>query len=113
MGEILTHPQRLEHVAGFQRCTRARGAAAHRDVLETHHQRLAFHVGEADVEDVRQALVRVTVPVDLPVRLEVIPILGEVKEGRRVATGIPKKGPGLRITGFTMLGEVKVRTRKK
>ena len=53
----------------------------------------------------------VTVPPDLPVQLEVVPILGEVKEGRRVATNVAKKGPGVRITGFVVMGEVKVRTR--
>jgi hypothetical protein len=53
----------------------------------------------------------VTVPPDLPVQLEAVPILGEVKEGRRVNTRMPKKGPGVRITGFVMMGEVKVRVR--
>lgn len=53
----------------------------------------------------------VTVPPDLPVQLEVVPILGEVKEGRRVATSVPRKGPGVRITGFVVMGEVKVRAR--
>jgi len=53
----------------------------------------------------------VTVPPDLPVQLEVVPILGEVKEGRRVNTSLPKKGPGVRITGFVLMGEVKVRAR--
>jgi hypothetical protein len=53
----------------------------------------------------------VTVPPDLPVQLEVVPILGEVKEGRRVTTSRPKKGPGVRITGFVVMGEVKVRAR--
>jgi hypothetical protein len=53
----------------------------------------------------------VTVPESLPVQLEVIPILGEVKEGRRMKTALPRKGPGVRVTGFVMMGEVKVRTR--
>jgi hypothetical protein len=53
----------------------------------------------------------VTVPPDLPVQLEAVPILGEVKEGRRVNTRMPKKGPGVRITGFVIMGEVKVRVR--
>jgi hypothetical protein len=53
----------------------------------------------------------VTVPPQLPVQLEVVPILGEVKEGRRVNTVLPNRGPGVRITGFVMMGEVKVRTR--
>jgi hypothetical protein len=53
----------------------------------------------------------VTVPEDLPVQTEVVPILGEVKEGRRVKTALSKKGPGVRITGFVMMGEVKVRSR--
>jgi len=53
----------------------------------------------------------ITVPQDLPVQLEVVPILGEVKESRRVNTSLPKKGPGVRITGFVMMGEVKVRVR--
>ncbi|UCF96495.1 MAG: DUF1707 and DUF2154 domain-containing protein [Spirochaetaceae bacterium] len=53
----------------------------------------------------------VTVPEELPVQLEVVPILGEVKEGRRVKTALPKKGPGVRISGFIMMGDVKVRAR--
>ena len=53
----------------------------------------------------------VTVPEDLPVQTEVVPILGEVKEGRRVKTALSKKGPGVRITGFVLMGEVKVRSR--
>jgi len=53
----------------------------------------------------------VTVPPDLPVQLEVVPILGEVTEGRRVKTSGPGKGPGVRITGFVVMGEVKVRAR--
>jgi hypothetical protein len=53
----------------------------------------------------------VTVPESLPVQLEVVPILGEVKEGRRVKTALPRKGPGVRVTGFVMMGDVKVRTR--
>jgi hypothetical protein len=55
--------------------------------------------------------ITVTVPEDLPVQTEVVPILGEVKEGRRVTTGPPKRGAGLRISGFIMMGDVKVRTR--
>ena len=55
----------------------------------------------------------VTVPENLPVQLDVIPILGDVKEGRRVTTGLPKRGPGVRVTGFVMMGDVKVRTRHK
>jgi hypothetical protein len=53
----------------------------------------------------------VTVPEDLPVQLEVVPILGDVGEGRRVRTGLPKHGPGVRITGFVVMGDVKVRVR--
>jgi hypothetical protein len=53
----------------------------------------------------------VTVPQDLPVQTEVVPILGEVKEGRRVKTALPRKGPGVRITGFAVMSEVKVRSR--
>ena len=53
----------------------------------------------------------ITVPPDLPVQLEVVPILGEVKEGRRVNTSMPKRGPGIRISGFVIMGEVKVRVR--
>jgi hypothetical protein len=53
----------------------------------------------------------VTVPQDLPVQTEVVPILGEVKEGRRVRTKIPGRGPGIRITGFLMMGDVRVRSR--
>jgi hypothetical protein len=53
----------------------------------------------------------VTVPPELPVQLEVVPILGEVKEGRRVNTVLSKKGPGVRVTGFVIMGDVKVRTR--
>jgi len=52
-----------------------------------------------------------TVPEDLPVQTEVVPILGEVKEGRRVKTTLPEKGPGVRVTGFVLMGEVKVRSR--
>jgi hypothetical protein len=52
-----------------------------------------------------------TVPEDLPVQTEVVPILGEVKEGRRVNTTLPEKGPGVRVTGFVLMGEVKVRSR--
>ena len=53
----------------------------------------------------------VTVPPELPVQLEVVPILGEVREGRRVNTVLSKKGPGVRVTGFVIMGDVKVRTR--
>jgi hypothetical protein len=53
----------------------------------------------------------ITVPPDLPVQTEVVPILGEVKEGRRVKTLLPKRGPGVRVTGFVILGDVKVRSR--
>jgi len=53
----------------------------------------------------------VTVPENLPVQTEVVPILGEVKEGRRLKTVLPRKGPGVRLTGFAMMSEVKVRTR--
>jgi len=53
----------------------------------------------------------VTVPEDLPVQLEVVPILGEVKEGRRVKATVSGRGPGVRITGFAVMGEVKVRVR--
>jgi hypothetical protein len=52
-----------------------------------------------------------TVPEDLPVQTEVVPILGEVKEGRRVKTTLPEKGSGVRVTGFVLMGEVKVRSR--
>ncbi len=55
--------------------------------------------------------ITITVPESLPVAVEVVPILGEVKEGKRVKTGVPKGGPGIRITGFVMMSDVKVRTR--
>ena len=55
--------------------------------------------------------ITITVPESLPVQLEVVPILGEVKEGKRVKAGVPRSGPGVRITGYIMLGDVKVRTR--
>jgi hypothetical protein len=55
----------------------------------------------------------ITVPEDLPVQLEVVPILGDVKEGKRVVSGSPKRGPGVRITGFIVMGDVKVRTRRR
>ena len=55
--------------------------------------------------------VLITVPPRLPVQLDVVPILGEVKEGRRVKTTLPDKGPGIRVSGFVMMGEVKVRAR--
>jgi hypothetical protein len=53
----------------------------------------------------------VTVPQGLAVQTEVVPILGEVKEGRRLKTSLPKRGTGVRITGFAVMSEVKVRTR--
>jgi hypothetical protein len=55
--------------------------------------------------------VTITVPESLPVQLEVVPILGEVKEGRRVKARVPRGGPGVRITGFIILSDLKVRTR--
>jgi hypothetical protein len=55
--------------------------------------------------------ITITVPENLPVQLDVVPILGDVKEGKRVKTTIPRGGPGVRITGFSMMSEVKVRTR--
>ena len=53
----------------------------------------------------------ITVPQDLPVQVEVVPVLGEVKESRRVNTSIAGRGPGVRLTGFAVMGEVKVRVR--
>jgi hypothetical protein len=53
----------------------------------------------------------VTVPPELPVQTEVVPVLGEVKEGRRLKTALPRNGPGIRLTGFAVMSEVKVRTR--
>jgi len=55
--------------------------------------------------------VTITVPENLPVQMEVVPILGDVKEAKRVKTGVPRGGPGVRITGFIMMSDVKVRTR--
>jgi len=55
--------------------------------------------------------ITVTVPESLPVQLEVVPILGEVKEGKRVKIGVPKGRPGVRITGFVVMSDLKVRTR--
>jgi hypothetical protein len=53
----------------------------------------------------------VTVPPELPVQTEVVPVLGEVKESRRLKTSLPKNGPGIRLTGLAVMSEVKVRTR--
>jgi hypothetical protein len=52
-----------------------------------------------------------TVPPELPVQTDLVPVLGEVKEGRKVKTTLPVKGPGLRLTGFAVMSEVKVRSR--
>ena len=54
----------------------------------------------------------ITVPEDLPVQTEVMPVLGEVKEGRRVrAASADEAGPCLRITGVVVMSDVKIRTR--
>jgi hypothetical protein len=71
---------------------------------------LPSEIVEINVLAVMSSVV-VTVPESLPVQLEVVPILGEVKEGRRVKTTLPSKGPGVRITGFVVMGDVKVRSR--
>jgi hypothetical protein len=55
--------------------------------------------------------ITVTVPPELPVQVEVVPVLGEVRESKRVRTQLPRQGAGVRLTGFIMMGEVKVRTR--
>jgi hypothetical protein len=71
---------------------------------------LPSEIVEVNVLAVMSSVV-VTVPEDLPVQTEVVPILGEVREGRRVKTALPRKGPGVRITGFVVMGDVKVRSR--
>jgi len=71
---------------------------------------LPAEIVEINILDLMSSVI-ITVPPDLPVQLEAVPILGEVKEGRRVNTRMPKKGPGVRITGFVIMGEVKVRVR--
>jgi hypothetical protein len=53
----------------------------------------------------------VTVPEWLPVDSEVIPVLGEVKETRRVRAARGAEQPRLRISGYVVLGEVKIRAR--
>jgi hypothetical protein len=67
-------------------------------------------VVEIEVLAVMSSVV-VTVPPELPVQTEVVPILGEVKEGRLVKTNLAGKGPGIRITGFAVMSEIKVRSR--
>lgn len=73
-------------------------------------QELPSGIVEINVQALMSSVV-VTVPQDLPVQLEAVPILGEVKEGRRVKTTLPRTGAGIRITGLVMMGEVKVRVR--
>ena len=50
VGALVAVAERAQHVAGLQRGGRARAAAAERDVLERHQQRLALHVRKRDVD---------------------------------------------------------------
>ena len=61
MREILGDPHRAEHVRRLERRARAGRPGRHRDVLDGHHQRLALHVGEADVQVPRHAMGEATV----------------------------------------------------
>jgi hypothetical protein len=71
---------------------------------------LSSEVVEINVLALMSSIV-ITVPAELPVQLEVVPILGEAKEGRGVRSGLSGRGPGVRITGFIMMGDIKVRVR--
>jgi hypothetical protein len=55
--------------------------------------------------------VLITVPEELPVEVEVVPILAEVKTGRQVRSSNPGRGPSVRVTGVLVLSNVKVRVR--
>jgi len=56
--------------------------------------------------------VLITVPEELPVQADVTPVLGEIKEGRRVRATSPRhSGPCLRITGVAVMSEIKIRAR--
>jgi hypothetical protein len=65
---------------------------------------------EVHVGSVMSSLV-ITVPEGLAVDCELVPVVGEVKEGRRVRAARGDETPRLRITGVMVLGEVRVRVR--
>src|SRR5690606_23624426 len=48
--QLVVEAHRPQHIARFEARRRAGGAGRERDILEGHEQRLAFDVGEADVE---------------------------------------------------------------
>eukprot|EP00166_Cyanidium_caldarium_P004146 ctg_428.g299 len=54
--ERFVHAQRPQHVARLQAGRGASAAAAHRDGLERHQQRLALHVREAEIDAARIAV---------------------------------------------------------
>jgi hypothetical protein len=53
----------------------------------------------------------ITVPEGLAVDCEIVPVLGEVKEGHRVRAARGEETPRLRVTGVVVLGEVRIRAR--
>src|SRR5262249_35955391 len=63
--ELVADPERFQHVRRLERRRRAGRARRHRDVLETHEQRLALDEGEAQVQVAGQTLHRMAVQVHL------------------------------------------------
>jgi hypothetical protein len=55
--------------------------------------------------------VTITVPEHLAVQADVVPVLGELKEGRRVRVAARGETPSLLITGVAIMSEVRIRTR--
>lgn len=53
----------------------------------------------------------ITVPEGVPVRLEVMPVLADCKEGRRVQRRLVRGQPGIRVTGTIVMSSIKVRVR--
>ena len=63
MRQLVGHAQRAQHVGWLQACRRTGRTGRNGQVFQRHDQRFAFNIVEADVEDVRSALLEIAVQI--------------------------------------------------
>jgi hypothetical protein len=79
---------------------------------ELDFRELEMPPGEVEVRvNCLMSSVIITVPEYMTVQVDVVPVLGEVKEGRRVRAAAGGEAPYVLITGTAIMSEIKIRTR--
>ena len=84
--ELVAATERAQHIRGFFRSRRARGAGGHRELAQRELQALAFDAVEADVEQPAHALLRMAVQLDAADARRCLPTAGRAARAMRATS---------------------------